>query len=61
MHISVARDSTDGEVFVKFKDVASGKSAILGLNGLWFGGVRLTAQYLVEAVYNVNFPQATNV
>lgn len=61
VHVSVARDSTVGEVYIKFKDVESGKNAILGLNGRWFGGRRITAQYLVEAVYNVNFPKASNV
>ena len=31
------------------------------LVGRWFGGRILAAQYVVEAVYNINFPKAANV
>lgn len=61
VHIGVAPGSTDGEIYVKFDRVQGGENAIKGLNGRFFGGQRITAQYLVDAVYNMNFPQAANV
>lgn len=61
VHIAIAPGSTDGEVYVKFDQLKSGENAIKGLNGRFFGGQRITAQFVVEAVYNMNFPQAANV
>jgi len=61
VHIGVAPGSTDGEIYVKFDRVQGGENAIKGLNGRFFGGQRITAQYLVEAVYNMNFPQSSSL
>jgi len=61
VHIGVAPGSTDGEIYIKFDRVQGGENAIKGLNGRFFGGQRITAQYLVDAVYNMNFPQAANI
>ncbi|CAK1362146.1 RNA-binding protein rsd1 [Cercospora beticola] len=61
VHIDLALDNNDGEVYVKFDRVQGGENAYKGLNGRWFGGRMLTAQYVVDAVYHMNFPKAANV
>ncbi|KXT06689.1 hypothetical protein AC578_8555 [Pseudocercospora eumusae] len=61
VHIDLALDNNDGEVYVKFDRVQGGENAFKGLNGRWFGGRMLTAQYVVDAVYHMNFPKAANV
>ncbi|KAI7621256.1 splicing factor, CC1-like protein [Hortaea werneckii] len=61
VHIGLALDNNDGEIYIKFDRVQGGENAIRGLNGRYFGGRMITAQYVVEAVYHMNFPKATNV
>lgn len=61
VHIGVAPGSTEGEIYIKFDRVAGGENAIKGLQGRLFGGHHITAQYVVDAVYNMNFPKAANV
>ncbi|KAI4818565.1 splicing factor, CC1-like protein, partial [Aureobasidium sp. EXF-8846] len=60
VHIGVFRDSSDGEIYVKFADLAGGDSALKGLNGRYFDGRTLTATPVVDAVYNMNFPKAAS-
>lgn len=61
VHLGLFRDSQDGEIYVKFSDVSGGDKAIKGLNGRYFDGRTLTAQPVVDAVYNMNFPKALSV
>lgn len=61
VHIDLALDNNDGEIYVKFDSVEGGKAAVLGLNGRWFDSRQITAQYVVDAVYNMNFPKAQKV
>ncbi|KAL1302729.1 hypothetical protein AAFC00_003083 [Neodothiora populina] len=61
VHIGLFRDSQDGEIYVKFADLAGGDNALKGLNGRYFGGRTLTAQPVVDAVYNMNFPKAASL
>lgn len=61
VHLDLALDNDDGEIYVKFENVDGAKAAILGLNGRYFGARQLTAQYVVDAVYNMNFPKALKV
>lgn len=61
VHIGLNLDSPDGEVYLKFKDLQGSKNAIQGLNGRYFGGSQITASYIVDAIYNTNFPKAANV
>ena len=61
VHIGLALDNNDGEIYIKFDRVQGGENAIRGLNGRYFGGRMITAQYVVDAVYHMNFPKATNV
>jgi RNA-binding protein 39 len=61
VHIGVFRDSSDGEIYVKFADLAGGDSALKGLNGRYFDGRTLTATPVVDAVYNMNFPKAATL
>jgi RNA-binding protein 39 len=61
VHIGVFRDSSDGEIYVKFADLAGGDSALKGLNGRYFDGRTLTATPVVDAVYNMNFPKAASL
>lgn len=60
VHLGLALDNNDGEVYVKFDRVQGGENAVKGLNGRWFGGRQLTASYVVDAVYSMIFPKAPN-
>ncbi|TKA73572.1 hypothetical protein B0A55_07912 [Friedmanniomyces simplex] len=61
VHIGLSLDNNDGEIYIKFDRVEGGQNAIRGLNGRWFGGQMITAQFVVDAVYHMNFPKAANV
>lgn len=61
VHIGLPPGSADGECYIKFDRVQGGENAIKGLQGRLFGGRHITAQYVVDAVYNMNFPKAANV
>ncbi|KAK4550444.1 hypothetical protein LTR36_000022 [Oleoguttula mirabilis] len=61
VHIGLALDNNDGEIYIKFDRVQGGENAIRGLNGRFFGGQLITAQYVVDAVYHMNFPKAAGV
>jgi len=61
VHIGLFRDSQDGEIYVKFADISGGDKALKGLNGRYFGGRTLTAQPVVDAVYNMNYPKAAHL
>ena len=61
VHIGVAPGSTDGELYVKFDRIQGGENAIKGLQGRLYGGRHITAQYVVDAVYNMNFPKAAKL
>lgn len=60
VHLGVALDSDDGEIYIKFDRVQGGENAIRGLNGRYFGGNMISAQYVVDHVYNMMFPAAAN-
>ena len=60
-HVALFRESQEGEIYVKFADVSGGDKAVKGLNGRFFGGRTLTAQFIVDAVYNMNFPKAAKL
>ena len=60
--VRIAVDAnSEGEIYVKFADVSGGDKAVKGLNGRFFGGRTLTAQFIVDAVYNMNFPKAAKL
>ena len=59
--VAVYTDSNDGEIYVKFKDLKGGDNALKGLNGRYFGGRTLTAQPVVDAIFNTTFPKAAKV
>ncbi|EMC92299.1 hypothetical protein BAUCODRAFT_38330 [Baudoinia panamericana UAMH 10762] len=61
VHIGLALDNNDGEIYIKFDRKQGGENAIRGLNGRMYGGRMITAQYVVDAVYNMNFPKAANL
>lgn len=52
-HIKVNADSM-GEVFLKFDKTNSAERAIKELDGRWFGGKKITASYVSEAIFNAN-------
>ncbi|KAI9721584.1 MAG: hypothetical protein M1828_005074 [Chrysothrix sp. TS-e1954] len=52
--------NTEGDVYVKFDRVQGGQNAILGLNGRFFGGRTLTAQFMVDPVYKTLFPESAD-
>ncbi|KAF2860208.1 splicing factor, CC1-like protein [Piedraia hortae CBS 480.64] len=61
VHIGLALDNTDGEIYVKFDTVQGGQNAIRGLNGRWFDGRTITAQYVVDHIYSSIFPKAAKL
>jgi len=48
--IKVDKDSSQGEIFVKFDSVDSAKNAIQGLSGRWFGGQQVSATFISDAL-----------
>jgi RNA-binding protein 39 len=61
VHIGVDPNSHQGNVYVKFIDAESGKKAKLGLNGRHFARRMVSANYLVEPVYDAMYPEARNI
>lgn len=61
LHLDLALDSSDGEVYIKFQNIEGGQNAVRGLNGRYFAHRVLSAQFIVEAVYNMNFPRSANL
>lgn len=61
VHIGVDPNSLQGNVYVKFIDAESGKKAKLGLNGRHFARRMVSANYLVEPVYDAMYPEARNL
>ncbi|KAI8149312.1 hypothetical protein BJV82DRAFT_642019 [Fennellomyces sp. T-0311] len=53
-HIHVNEESM-GEVYLKFNTVEAGEKALSELNGRWFGGQKITAVFVPEAIYNAKF------
>ncbi|KAL1929851.1 hypothetical protein VTP01DRAFT_1005 [Rhizomucor pusillus] len=53
-HIHVNEDSL-GEVYLKFDSVGAAEKAINALNGRWFGGKKISAVFVPEAIYNAKF------
>ncbi|KAF5374767.1 hypothetical protein D9758_000315 [Tetrapyrgos nigripes] len=47
--IKVERE-TQGEIYVKFDSIESAKKAIQGLNGRWFGGKQVSANFISDAI-----------
>ncbi|KAK2461942.1 hypothetical protein APHAL10511_006405 [Amanita phalloides] len=47
--IKVEKDS-QGEIYVKFSTIESAKKAIQGLNGRWFGGKQVAANFISDAI-----------
>lgn len=57
VHIAVDPNS-QGDCYMKFEKIAGGESAIRGLNGRYFNGNMVTAEYMVGAVYDAHFPRS---
>ena len=57
VHIAVD-PNTDGDIYVKFKDLAAGESAIRGLNGRAFNYRTIRASYVVDKIYNSLYSEA---
>jgi len=53
-HIKVDKNSM-GLVYLKFESVVAGAAALNGLNGRWFGGKMVAAEFVPEAQYNSKF------
>lgn len=56
-HISVDR-ATKGFIYIKFDGINAAKGAIDALNGRFFGGKQVTAQFIMDSVYYAKFPGA---
>eukprot|EP01045_Picozoa_sp_COSAG04_P009751 COSAG04_NODE_576_length_12493_cov_23.368323_4_plen_48_part_00 len=44
-----------GLVYLKFEAVAAGAAALNALNGRWFGGKMISAEFVAEATYDSKF------
>lgn len=55
-HISL--DPNTGEAWIKFEQIAGGQKAMKGLNGRFFAGRTLSADFVVDAVYSSLFGRA---
>ncbi|CAG8786908.1 11736_t:CDS:10 [Gigaspora margarita] len=60
VHISVDKES-EGDIYMKFDNVASAKNAVNGLNGRWFGGNQIQAVFILDMFYNARFPKAASL
>lgn len=56
-HLFVDKQS-QGNVFLKFKEKSQAEGIVRSLNGRWFAGRQITAEYLSEATYRIKFPHA---
>jgi len=57
-HINIDRFSNNGIVFLRFNSVSHATAAHNSLNGRWFGGRMVEAQYVPEGTYLSKFPHA---
>ena len=55
IHIALALDEDDGSVYVKFEAVESAIKAWKNLNGRHFDLRMLSADYVIERVYDLRF------
>lgn len=69
LHIAVEKDSP-GHVYLKFSDVSQAQDAVDALNGRFFAEKivrffelinKITANFVSEAVYNLQFPAASKM
>jgi RNA-binding protein 39 len=51
VHIAVDPNS-DGDIYIKFRNVDGGKKAMQGLNGRGFNYRTISATYVVPKIYN---------
>ncbi|EDV29072.1 uncharacterized protein TRIADDRAFT_37071 [Trichoplax adhaerens] len=59
-HVYVDKTSPKGIVYVKCQTIDVAARAVKSLNGRWFAGNMITAQFLSLASYHTTFPQAAN-
>jgi len=57
-HLYIDRYSQDGVVYARFMSVSQATGALNELNGRWFGGRQVEAQYMPEGTYLTKFPHA---
>lgn len=58
LHVTVGGDLTQGEVYMKFETVQGAINGYRGMTGRHFAGNMLTADYISETIYNLNFRDA---
>jgi RNA-binding protein 39 len=56
-HIHVEKDSP-GFVYLRFGSIPSAQNAINALNGRWFSGRMIEADFMSEITYKARFPEA---
>lgn len=52
--IYVDKDSAQGEIYLKFDSIDSATKAITGLNGRFFGGAQVAANFISDAMFDVH-------
>lgn len=60
MHVHVEKESLEGFVYAKYRDVASAIIAQKQLHNRVFGGLRLSVEHVPPAEYHRRFPQSEN-
>lgn len=57
LHIHVDKSSPEGKVFLRFDSVDSCKAAVQALNGRWFAKKQIIATFIVDGIYETQFPE----
>lgn len=57
-HMHIDKFNTSGVVYLRFASIPQATGAFNELNGRWFGGRMIEAQYIPESTYLTQFPHA---
>ncbi|GAA5993656.1 hypothetical protein JCM10908_000662 [Rhodotorula pacifica] len=54
LDIYVKKESTEGEIYIRFDSAETAARALQGLNGRWFGGKQISAVHVGDTLYDSN-------
>jgi RNA-binding protein 39 len=57
-HLHVDKTSPDGKVYLRFDSVDSCRAAVQALNGRWFAKKQINATFIVDGIYEAQFPES---
>lgn len=50
--------NSQGFVYMKFSSTSGAQGALNALNGRWFAGRQIEADFIPESIYNNRFPES---